>query len=86
MRWLFKGKRFGLGIGNHTGNSDGWEIGIDIVIGFAPWARVISLGWGYDAEIPLRPWPQLWLDKPTQLKHISSGFAWLGFYINVGRM
>lgn len=85
MKWIVKNRRAGLGVGWHTGNDSGWEMAFDLVLGYAPWVRVICVGWGWDKPVPLRPWPQLWWKRTTRRGNVTSGVAWLGFFANIGR-
>lgn len=86
MKWLIKNNRVGLAVGAHAGpQPDGWEVALDFVVGVAPWARVLVVGWGYDVFVPLRPWPQAWVDRLTPKKNLSTGFAWCGFFFTAGR-
>ena len=48
--------------------------------------RVLVIGWGWDDEIPLRPWPQWWWNHKTKnTKNLVSGFAWCGFFVTLAK-
>ena len=53
-----------------------------LLLGF-PRARLVAvLGWGWDEEHPLRPWP--WLTTtPTRGGHPGFCVSWCGFFLNV---
>ena len=40
----------------------------------------IGVGWGYDDDIPLRPWPQFWND-PVRYGGRYRGMAICGFFV-----
>lgn len=81
-------RKLGLAFAAHCGPQDyqgpSWEIALDAIVGFGDWLRVIVCGWGYDPEVPLRPWPQVWLDRVTKRENVTSGFALCGFFLTVG--
>lgn len=87
MKWLVKTRRVGLAVGTHAGPQlGGWEVALDFVVGIAPWTRALVVGWGYDMEVPLRPWPRVWMDKTSPSgKNITTGLAWCGFFFTAGR-
>jgi hypothetical protein len=42
----------------------------------------LALGWGWDGQFPLRPWPVAWSDpKPRGLVYRS--VTWCGFFVGV---
>lgn len=71
-------------VGCHLGNDTGWEVALDLVLGWRPHAGALVLGWGWDASVPLRPWPQGWWAKHTPRGNLVWGCAWLGFFLNWG--
>lgn len=85
MKKLIYTKRAALVVGCHKGNElNGWEVALDLVVGWRPHAFVFMLGWGWDDHIPLRPWPQFWYNRLTPKGHRTSGLALLGFFATMG--
>lgn len=85
MKNLIYTKTVALVVGWHKGNElNGWEIAIDIVAGWRPYVGVLMFGWGWDDHVPLRPWPQFWLNRLTPKGHRTSGMALLGLFATVG--
>lgn len=78
-------EKVALFIGYHIGNVSGWEISADMVIGITPYYVAIWAGWGYSDLVPLRPWPKTWYKHRTQNGNITSGIAWCGFFITIGK-
>lgn len=86
MKVLLRTNTFALSTGWHVGNElGGWELACDVVILVRSWARVAVFGWGWDDHVPLRPWPQVWVDSITPKGNLASGVALFGFFLNVGR-
>ena len=77
-------RRIAIACGVHVGNDSGWEIAIDLVAGLLGHAGVLILGWGWDATVPLRPWPRTWWSKATPRGNVTSGIAWCGLFATVG--
>lgn len=46
--------------------------------------RVVALGFGWDEEQPLRPWPQL-STRPTPKGNTGWCLVWCGVYLQVRR-
>jgi hypothetical protein len=53
---------------------NGFDATVFVVVGVRPRSIAISWGWGFDDEVPVRPWPQWWR-LPG-----GGGVAWLGFF------
>lgn len=83
-RTVLRTRRAALMVGWHAGNDTGWEVAVDVVLGFRPHAGVLTLGWGWDAAVPLRPWPRAWWRKTTPRGNLSWGFAWFGLFVTLG--
>lgn len=62
---------------NHTPDSKEFALGFGMrgIKG----CYVIVLGWGYDAEVPLRPWPQVWSKDVAGAARV--GASLLGFFV-----
>lgn len=73
-------------VGAHVGNDSGWEVAVDLVLGSRPLVFAATFGWGWDARVPLRPWPQAWWRRRTPRGNVTTGVAWLGLFANVGTM
>jgi hypothetical protein len=43
----------------------------------------LSIGWGWDARFPLRPWPVPWRAPPADDGRIYRSLTWCGFWIGV---
>lgn len=45
----------------------------------------VRVGWGWDVDLPLRPWPaaKVWA---TPRGHADACVAWLGFYVGVSEV
>lgn len=41
--------------------------------------RILAVGWGYDEEVPLRPWPQVW--RKEVVGGTRTGASWCGFFV-----
>ena len=41
---------------------------------------VLRLGWGFDADLPLRPWPAAHTTTTPRGRH-DTCIAWFGFYV-----
>ena len=85
VKKLIYSNRAALLVGWHKGNDlNGWEIAFDIVVGWRPHTGVAMFGWGWDDHVPLRPWPQFWLNRLTPKGHRTNGAAWFGFFTTMG--
>lgn len=42
--------------------------------------RILVFGWGYDEDVPLRPWPQVWHKEASGETRV--GMSWLGLFVS----
>lgn len=62
------------------GYPDGWEISVAII---HQTGRGIQVGWGFDDEMPLRPWPMWQCENTTPKGHPRFVLTWCGFFVGV---
>jgi hypothetical protein len=53
---------------------------MSIAFGLTRPPRVLMIGWGWDRDLPLRPWPAV-SRTPTPKGTPATCFAWFGFFI-----
>ncbi len=75
---------FALGCGLFCERRDGWSIGLGLTGARAlDWQRVnVVLGWGWDDDVPLRPWPQLWEKSKVGRPHTAVA-AFCGLFVRL---
>lgn len=56
--------------------------GLGIGLSIQKWAAV-RVGWGWDEDLPLRPWPGVHLGYTPSNHNRDLCFAWFGFYVGL---
>lgn len=61
--------------------SPGWQI----AVGWS-WPRLaLVVGWGWDTDCPLRPWPVTYRERAPGGSQVR-GIVWCGLFVAVGRL
>jgi hypothetical protein len=64
---------------NTSSMKDSFEAVAGVTVRGCDNIRILAVGWGYDEEVPLRPWPQVWRKEVANGTRV--GASWCGFFV-----